>query len=628
MGLLAAESDPENVPELLPPLALKTMSVEELMALHVVSVSRKPESWSEAASNVFLLTDQSWKITGADRLPELLRLAPNLFVAQASSAQWAVNARGFVRSNSASNKLLVMVDGRSVYSPLFSNVFWDTTNVFLPDLQQIEVISGPAGTTWGSNAVNGVINIQTKSALDTIGVLAYADAGTAAMNAGLRVGWKLWDRGALRVYVQHNDNEASLTNTGAEDGKDSWKATQGGFRGDWKGGTAAVTISGDIYHERQHNGASPEGINDGYNFITRWSRDLSSGSHVWARVYYDYAKRDSQVDLVETTKTTDFEFQHVTQFDNGQEFLWGANHRLISDNFDEAETFAILPGQLDSTLSSVFVQHEIGFFENALRLTTGLRLEHNHYSGWESQPSARLAWSQPGQTVWVAVSRATRIPSRLDADLYIPKVAPFVLAGGPDIRAETVRAHELGWRIQPMENFSFTATGYYNDYDHLRSLELTTPVVISNGVEGRSYGVELFMDWGVRPWWRMRVGGFRMNQETWMKPGGADLDRGQGESSFPKYQALLRNTFRLGESFSLWAALRRVAAVPIYDSGATQRVPAYTELDLNLTWTIHPGVDISITGRNLLHAEHPEIGAYATQRQIPRSVEAGMKFQY
>lgn len=599
------------------------------MALPVVSVSRKPENWSEAAGNLFLLTGRSWSGTGADRLPELLRLAPNLFVAQASSSQWAVNARGFVNANSASNKLLVMIDGRSVYSSLYSNVFWDTTNIFLPDLQQMEVISGPAGASWGSNAVNGVINVQTKSAFDSLGTITYADTGTDTTNAGWRTGWKLGENAALRVYLLSNRADASLTESGADDGKDSWTAAQGGFRGDWKNGADSLTLSGDMYRERQHNGSGPEPVNEGYNLIGRWARDLASGSHLWVRLYYDWTRRDTMVDLLDTTRTTDLEFQHSMTFDNGQELIWGGDYRFVSDEVGDAVTFAILPNQLDSFLGSMFVQHRVGFFANSLRVTTGLRLEHNHYSGWEWQPSLRLAWLQPGQTVWLSISRATRIPSRLDADFYLPGKPPYVVAGGPDIRAETVQAYELGWRMQPSENLNLTVTGYYNDYDHLRSLELaSTPIVIANGVEGRSYGVEFFADYGITPWWRLRFGGFRMKQETWMKPGSSDFDRGLAEGSFPKYQLQLRNTVRLGGDVTLWVALRRVAAVPTYSGGVASWIPAYNEMDVHVGWTLRPGLELSLTGRNLLHPGHVEIGAAGSRRQIPRSVEAGARLQF
>ena len=615
--------------DLLPPLALKRLSVEELMAQQVVSVSRKPEALGEAASDVFLIRGQSVTTTGATSLPELLRLATNLFVAQSSSSQWAINARGFVRADGFSNKLLVMIYGRSVYSPLFSNVFWDATSVFLPDVQQVEVISGPAGATWGANAVNGVINIQTKPAQDTLGGLLVASTGSQETDLGLRYGVKLGERGALRIYAQETTADASLANTGSRDDFDSWKSRGGGFRADWRGDAATeLTVSGDIFSGRYRNGPSPDTVNNGANLLARWSRDWSADSQLWVRLYQDYEKRDSLDDLTEVTNTTDLEFQHRVAFAHWQEILWGANYRWIADDVTQTNGFAILPAELHYHIGSVFAQHQLVFAGDALRLTTGLRLEHNYFSGWEDQPSIRLAWLRPEETLWLSCSRATRIPSRLETGYYYPETPPYLVVGGGNVVAETVQAYEMGWRSQPTRDVSFTATLFYNDYDHLRSVEPTTPVTFANGVAGRSYGLEFFADWQVTAWWRLRLGGFRTNQETWLRPGGADIEKGMGESSFPKYQAQLRNTFHLGKAVTLWTALRRVAAVPTFESQVAGMVPAYTDLDLNLDWTLRPDITLAFTGRNLLEPSHPELGAFAVQRQIPRSLQAQLRCKF
>ena len=614
---------------LLPALALKRMTIEELLSQQVTSVSRKPENWGEAASSVFLIRGVSVPATGVTTLPELLRLAPNLFVAQSTSSSWAVNARGFVRANGFSNKLLVMIDGRTVYSPLFSNVFWDATTVFLPDLQQVEVISGPAGSTWGANAVNGVINVATKSAKDTLGGLLFANGGTREMDFGARYGFKLGDTGAMRVYVQRSNTEATLSNTGVEDRADSWKITSGGFRADWKGADAAqFTVSGDAFSGRYHNIGAPQTANDGANLMARWARDLADDSHLWVRFYYDYTMRDSQAAITETTRTYDLEFQHRLDFTGGQEILWGGNYRLIADRIDHTAGFAVLPPNLQFDVGSVFGQHQVEFADNTIRVTTGLRIEHNHFSGIEYQPSFRIAWVHPTSTVWVATSRATRIPSRLETGYYFPATPPYVVIGGPKVLAEVVTAYELGWRSQPTKFLSFTATFFYNDYDHLRSVEPTAPITFANGVQGQSYGVEFFADWQTTAWWRMRFGGFRTNQDTWLSRGGADLENARGESSFPKYQMLFRNTFRLGSKVSLWTSLRHVAEVPTYENSVAGVVPAYTELDATLNCTLRKDLEFSIAGRNLLDASHPEIGSLATRREVERSVQAEVRFRY
>jgi iron complex outermembrane receptor protein len=613
-------------------LSLKRMSVEELLAQQITSVSRKPESWSEAASNVFLIRGQAVQATGASTLPDLLRTATNLFVAQSSSSAWAINARGFVRTNGQSNKLLVTIDGRTVYSPLFSNVFWDATSVFLPDIDHIEVISGPAGASWGANAVNGVISIESKSAHDTLGGLITATTGTQEEGLGVRYGAKFGETGAFRLYVQRAEFDATLSATGVDDDLDAWKSTQGGFRADWGNEIqGAFTVQGDLFSGRYQNGAMPDTVNDGANLLARWSRELSPDSHLWVRVYHDYSRRNTQSAITETTHTTDLEFQHHLDFANGQEFLWGGNYRTISDSIDHTAGFVILPPDLNFSIGSVFGQHEIKFVNNQLRLTTGLRLEHNYFSGWEYQPSIRLAWVRPGQTYWLSASRATRIPSRLDTGFFAPDQPPYYVTGGPDFTSEILHAYELGWRGQPASNLSLTATVYYHNYDRLRSIEpngaAVLPYVVANQVAGSSYGVEAFMDWDVSRWWRMRAGGFTTEQNTHLTAGGADTENGLGEASFPKYEAQLRNSFRLGNSWNLWTSLRRVAAVSANESGGGE-VPAYTELDANLNWIVRTGVEVSFTGRNLLDASHPEIGGLDTRREIQRSLQVSVRWNF
>lgn len=631
---LAAWGDDNQKPDtgLLSPQELKRMTVEDLLAQPVTSISRRPEAWSDTAGNLFLIRGLSAFSTGAETLPDLLRLAPGLFVAQKSSSEWGISARGFMRSNSASNKLLVMIDGRTVYSPLFSNVFWESTSAFLPDLDRIEVITGPAGSAWGSNAVNGVINIESKSARETVGGLAQAYLGTDTNSFAVRQGVNLGTNGAMRVYVQGAEHEPTLSATGADDDYDAWRSTQVGFRTDW--GTSATgdfTLQGDTFSG--HYRKNPELVNEGANVLARWSRDLSPDAQLWIRAYHDYSRTEIAGSNREISHSSDLEFQHRLKVADDQELLWGADYRLQEDSISNTKGFTILPADLYFALISVFAQHETGLAGDKLKLTTGLRLEQNHYSGWEYLPSVRLAWPGPDRLVWLAASRAVRIPSRFDADYYAPETPPYALVqGGPDFKAEVVHAYELGWRAQPVPSLSLTATAYFHDYSDLRSLEPSgpaiIPITIGNGVAGRSHGVEVFADWDVARWWRLRAGGFVMHQETWLTTGSGDLERGLGELSFPGYQAQLRNTFRIGDKVTFWTSLRHVAAVPVYDSGRYGQVSAYTEMDLNLTWAARPDLDFSLGGRNLLDAAHPEIGAFADQRQIRRSVQAGVRFKY
>jgi iron complex outermembrane receptor protein len=607
---------------------LKRMSVEELLQQEIVSVSRRPEALGKVAGNVFYIDSDASRGIGATSLPELLRMAPALFVAQSSASEWGINARGFMRENAASNKLLMLIDGRTAYSPLYSNVFWDSTEVFLPDLDSIEVIAGPAGSTWGSNAVNGVINIRSKSAHDTLGGLLRISGGTDGSQVAARQGFKVGATGAMRVYAKHTERESTFTSTGVDDHHDNWRSSQGGFRADWGHADAGEMMVQGEWTTGHFNGRPlPPVLSDAGHLMARWSRDISTESSVWVRAYYDYVLRNFNDNLTEETHTGDVEFQHTLSLGNGQQFLWGGNFRRIHDVARDSVGFVILPEDLWMNLGSVFAQHDVTWREGALRLTSGLRLEHNDFTGWEYQPTLRLAWTKAQQTAWVAASRATRTPSRIEKGFFAPEAPPFFIGGGPNFISEIIHSYELGWRGQVARGASLTATAYYHEYDNLRSVELTSPIVQANGVKGESYGLELFLDYDVNPAWRLRAGGFVMRQHTRVKPGSLDLEGGKGEGSFPENQLFLRNNFRLTPAVDLWLSLRRIAAVPAYESG-NGIVPAYTELDAQLRWQVRPDVQLSLVGRSLLNPSHPEIGGEIGRREIRRSVSASLRWEF
>jgi iron complex outermembrane recepter protein len=615
----------------LPPSALKRMSVEELLQQEVVSVSRRPEYWGQAASSIFVLRGEAARLSGASHLPELLRLAPNLFVAQSNSSHWGVNARGFVRNSAYSNKLLVLVDGRTVYSPFFSNVFWDSTDVFLPDLDRIEVISGPAGANWGSNAVNGVINVLTKSAHLTQGGVVYAGAGTLEeATFGVRHGSKVGAGGAYRVYAKTSKQGATRASDGARDDWDEWTSAQAGFRADWgTPATAEYSLHGDVFQGRFDNGPLPQTRADGANVVFRWARQLTADDHLTVRAYHDYAMRDIQRLYVARTRTTDIDAQYRFALRERQEVMIGGQYRWIDDRVGETVGFAILPPHLQFALGSVFAQHEFRSDGGQLSVTSGLRLEHNEFTAWENQPHVRVAWRpSPHTTVWAAAARTTRTPSRLEKGFFAGTPPDYFVAGAPELRAERLHAYEIGWRGLAATGLSLSATAFQHDYGDLRSVEPGPPVVQANGVRGRSRGVEVFMDYDVASWWRLRAGGFAVDQDTWLAPGSQDQDRGWGEASFPEHQLLLRSTFWWRENVSTWFSLRRVDRVPTLETPGFSFVPAYTELDARIAWFPRSDFELSITARNLLDRSHPEIGPVATRREIPRSVQLMVRWDY
>lgn len=614
------------------PHELKRMTVAELLQQEVMSVTRTPEPLGQAASSLFLLGDRAARGSGSTTLPEVLRLVPNLFVAQSNASNWAIGARGFVRANSRVNKMQVRIDGRTVYSPLFSGVFWDVQDVFVPDLERIEVISGPAGATWGSNAVNGVINILTKSAADTQGGVLYAGVGSELRhNVGGRYGGTWGDRGHYRVYGKHHRFDGTLSAAGVDDQTDAWEFTQAGFRLDW-GDTAdgAFTLQGYGYAGRYNFLPGTRARNDGANVLARWEKLDFAGTRTVARVYHDYTWRNLPGSIAEKLHTSEFDFQQTRALGTAHVLTWGGYYRHLRERVRNPPAgFAILPAALSLDLWSLYLEDTIVLQPDAWRLSAGARFEHNDYTGWEIQPSTRVAWQvQPHHTIWGAISRAARTPSRIDTDFFVPQVEPFLINGGPDFRSEILHAYELGWRGQLRTNLAATLTLYRHQYDHLRSVEPTTPVVVANGVVGRSYGAEFFLDWDVTPIWRLRLGGFRMVQRTRLAPGSADTEGGLGESSFPGYQWLLRSSVQLTRDLDGWFAWRHIAAVPGREGTSVGIVPAYTELDARLGWRLRPDLELSLLGRNLLHRSHPEIGLGPGRREIERSVHLMLRWEY
>ncbi|HWA28757.1 MAG TPA: TonB-dependent receptor [Lacunisphaera sp.] len=612
----------------LKPSDLKQMTVEELLKQDVVSVSRRPEALGKVAANVFYISGEGSRVTGATTLPELLRMAPTLFVAQNSASEWGINARGFMRENAASNKLLVLIDGRTAYLPLYSNVFWDTTDVFIPDLDSIEVISGPAGSTWGSNAVNGVINIRSRSAHDTLGGLVLASGGTNGSQVAVRQGFALGATGAMRIYAKHTERESTFDSAGANDQHDEWRASQAGFRADWVGATGDEWMTEGEWSTGHYDGRPLAPVlSDAGHLLARWSRELSADSNLWVRAFYDYVLRDTNSNLTEETGTADIEFQHTLALGGRQQFLWGLNYRRIHDVAKDGVGFAILPRDAKLDLGAVFAQHDVTWREDHLRLTSGLRFEHNDFTGWEYQPTLRLAWLEGKHTAWIAASRATRTPSRIEKGFFAPAEPPYFIEGGPDFVSEVIHSYEAGWRGQIARGASITATVYNHRYDNLRSVELGPPIVQANGVRGESYGLELFLDYDVNPAWRLRLGGFAMHQRTWDKPTSVNLEGAKGEASFPKNQLFLRSTFRLNPRTDLWFSLRHIAEVPAFESG-NGIVPAYTELDAQLRWQVRPTLQLALVGRSLLDRSHPEIGGEIGRREVPRSVSGSVRWDY
>ncbi|MDR3387868.1 MAG: TonB-dependent receptor [Rudaea sp.] len=607
--------------------ALKQMSLDELMNIDVTSVSRHPEKLSRAASAIQVITADDIRRSGATSIPEALRLADNLDVAQKNSHDWAITARGF--NTALANKLLVLVDGRTVYTPLFSGVFWDAQNYLLADIDRIEVISGPGGTLWGANAVNGVINIITKSASDTQGTYLEAGAGTQLQDfTGARYGAALAPDIHFRIYADYF-NRGSETLANGNDANDAWNQGQGGFRLDAQlSPHNALTVQGDFYGGDEGEVAGGTARISGGNILGRWSHAISDSSDMSLQVYYDRTHLSDPVAalvlnstvfapagiLTDDLDTYDVDFQHRFVLNERNHVEWGLGYRYTHDTVEDAPALAFSPPVLDQRLFSGFVQDEITLRENLL-LTVGTKLEHNDYTGFELEPSARIRWDfSANQMLWAAISRAVRTPSRIDHDLSEPAPpAPIeILEGSTDFVSETVIARELGYRAQLGANIAMSVSAFYNDYDHVRSTGITPvtllPFVFQNNLEGETHGVELSIDYQAADWWRLHGGYDPLRENLRVKPGTFDLNAAQNETADPQQRFALRSSMDLPRSMELDVALRWTDVRYINDGPTIEPVPPYWEMDVRLGWHPIEKVEFSIGGQNLLHDHHVEYG--------------------
>jgi len=598
--------------------ALKRLSLDQLMNVEVMSVALRPQRLFETPSAIQVITQDDIRQSGATSLPEALRLASNLQVAQVDARQWAISARGF--NSTTANKLLVLIDGRTVYTPLFSGVFWDVQDVLLSDVDRIEVISGPGATLWGANAVNGVINVITKDAKETGGLLVTGGGGSELRGSGsARYGGEVGAHGNYRIYGKAFSRDPTLLPNG-QAAPDGWHMGQGGFRLDWDTPDSnRLSLHGDWYDGRIAQ-ASPGHIGvSGGNVTAKWTHPFSAKSDLTLQAYYDRTHRDIPGTFGEDLDIYDIDVQQRAAVHARHNVVWGVGYRLINDRVVNDTALAFLPPHVARQWFTAFAQDEIALASDRLHVTLGTKIEHNDYTGFEIQPSGRVNWTfSPSRTLWAAVSRAVRTPSRIDRELYAPGQPPYFLAGGPDFRSENELAYELGYRHQ-QGAFVLALASFYSRYHGLRSLEQVnppnpTPIVISNGQHGESFGAEATASYGITDDWQVRAGYTELRVHIWPNPGSTDRSRGAAESHTPDRQLSLRSSLRLGAQWILDGGFRYLGAI------ANQQLPAYTELDARVGWQPVAALELSLAGRNLLHQHHAEFGTPAARRGIERGV--------
>jgi iron complex outermembrane receptor protein len=646
---------------------LKQLGIEDLMNLEVTSVAKEPQRLLQAAAAIQVITAEDIRRSGASSIPEALRLADNLQVAQINAHDWAISARGF--NANLANKLLVLVDGRAVYTPLYGGVLWNVQDCLLADIDRIEVISGPGGTLWGANAVNGVINIITKAAQDTQGLYALAAGGNELREqGGIRYGATLAPGIYFRAYGKYTDLDREVTSSGTS-ADDSWHMGRGGFRLDAE--TSApnhLTVQGDFYSGAEDVPATGGAGLSGGNILGRWTHATPGGASMNLQFYYDHTHLSQPftasppappffsgfpaASLKDDLDTYDLDFQYHFAWGARHKIAWGLGYRATHESDEDLSIVRFAPTALSQALYSGFVQDEI-MLARRVYLTVGSKLEHNGYTGFEFEPSARLQWNlESTQLLWGAISRAVRTPSRYDRDLLVPsglinappplQFPTTFLKGSPDFVSENLLAYEVGYRAQIGPRLAASVSAFYNDYHDLRSTTATPttavyvfpyPVFFQNNLQGETHGLELSASYQMLEWWRLHVGYDLLQEHIHVRPGKVDATGATNETADPQQQAALRTSMDLSRAVTLDAAVRWVDALHI-NSGPTGgpvvgTVPSYFELDSGIAWHATQSLELSLMGRNLLHARHPEYGFPSpTREQIGRSVFGRITWGY
>jgi iron complex outermembrane receptor protein len=599
---------------------LADLSLEQLANVVVTSVSRRSERLSDVSASIYVITAEDIRRSGAGTLPQALRLAPNLQVARADANQWAVSARGF--NSVLTNKLLVLIDGRTVYSPLFSGTFWEVQDLLLDDVDRIEVVSGPGGTMWGTNAVNGVINIITKSALETEGAVLRGGWGNTTRAAAGRIGGELgkgfharaWGKFVEQDHYERGDRSDIFDNSDRR---------HGGVRLDWEKGSNAFTVEGGGYDE---DIAQAIGVRQlqGWHLLGRWARQTDAASSMQVQAYYDRTDRDQPGSLIDALDTWDVEFQHGFRPLAAHDVFWGAGYRYQWDAVDNTNpgTLAFVPD--DRALRTIHV-----FAEDGIRLTRqlhadlGIKAEHNVYTGWEVLPTLRFSLKpRPSHLLWGSLSRAVRAPSRIDRDFFVPGTPPYLLAGGPDFVSEVSRIAELGYRGQPSPAVTLALTTFIHEHERLRSLEPGPDgPEWGNKIHGTTRGVEGWLRWRVRPSWALTAGGVAQRQRLALDSDGNDLGGLPSLGNDPDFWYGVRSALDVGPKLEIDAAFRRVGRLPL------PYVPAYSTMDLRLAWWLRPAFELAVTGRNLFERSHPEWGLAPGRAEVARSVFVALRWR-
>ncbi|NOQ76478.1 MAG: TonB-dependent receptor [Methylococcaceae bacterium] len=618
---------------------LLDLSVEDLLNVEVISVAKKAKSLNDSPAAIYVISQDDIKRIGATSIPEALRIAPGINVARIDANKWAVSARGF--NGRFANKLLVLIDGRNTYTRAFSGVYWENQDVMMEDIQRIEVVRGPGATLWGANAVNGVINIITKHSADTQGKLLTAGGGTEEQGFGsFRYGGSISPDTTARAYIKGFIRDNSSEESG-DKAKDDWDKVQGGFRMDSQTTTNdTLTIQGDIFSSTITQQLTPPQFtppfkstlnhdieNLGGNLLLRHKHTFSSTSDYSLQFFYDYYDRDEGL-IKESRHTLDFDFQHRFALLERNDVVWGAGYRYSHDDWRFNPAFQLDSNSHNDQLFSAFIQDEITLFDNTLWLTLGSKFEHNDYTGFEAQPTARLMWAPHHQhRLWAAASRAVRTPSRINNGVKIlaavfptgpGSTSAITVNGNENFKSEEVISFEFGYRTTFIDNLSIDFTAFYNDYSHLKSNESLAaippsgsvtytehPTIFANNNSAQTYGFEIATVWQMLDWWRWDINYSLLKMEFDSQDAAAET------GTAPQQSTSVRSAVSVTKEIDLDLLFRHI------DTYKDPDIKAYVSMDIRLAWRPIKNLELSLVGQNLLADQHLEY----TNTSFPTPVE-------
>ncbi len=629
---------------------LDALSLESLGDI-VTSVSKKPEDSFRSAAAIYVINNQDIKNSGATHVAEVLRGVPGLNVSRVDSNNWAITSRGF--NGVFSNKLLVLVDGRTIYTPSFSGVYWNVQDMPLDDIERIEVIRGPGGSLWGANAVNGIINIITKSARDTQGVVVTTLFGNEDRNvSNVRQGGKFSDEAYYRVYGHYENRDSTKSMQGTDSGND-WDNAKTGFRADWEADdTQNFTLQGDAYNANigldsfnptftdplGYTFRSEDIVAQGFNLLGRWEKDHGADMDSKVQAYTDYQSHQYAA-LKQKIYTFDLDYQTAWKTSERNDLIWGGGARLIDSNFIDSFDITLANDDLTSHILSAFIQNQYALSPDELYFTVGSKLEHNNFTGIEVEPSARLAWyPSDNQTVWGSVSRAVRMPSILEKSttLNVGAIPPDVILQQQALqytKSETSFAYELGYRVKPLNDVTIDSTVFLNTYDSLRTFEPANPQLVAGGMimpyelnkigKGSTHGFESSINWDVNSQWNLLANYSYLNMNL-DENGSQDPTFLLQEDANPEHQISLRSQLFLPNDVQVINSAYYVSRLQALE------IDKYLRFDTQLIWQPMVGMELSLVGQNLLDNSHSEFSdeILGAENEIPRTVYGRITLRY